>query len=116
MSTTIIGNVVADPELRFVSDGNAVVNFSVAVKERVKEGAEPHTSFFDCTLWGDIAENFANSVKKGDRVIVTGRLKQRTYEAKDGTKRSAVELQAEGVGIELRFNTATAERKPRESF
>jgi len=108
MSTTLIGNIVADPELKFLESGNAVVSFTVAVKK--KKGEDTWTSFFDCSAFGSIAENIANSLKKGDRVVLTGELKQRTYEDKSGNKRSAVELQIEGAGHDLRWATSNVSK------
>lgn len=106
MSTTLIGNVVADPELKFLQSGSAIASFSIAVKK--KRGEETYTSFFDCTAFGTMAENIANSIRKGDRVVVTGELNQRTYEDKNGNKRSAVELTIEGAGHDLRWQSTSA--------
>lgn len=102
MSTTIVGNLVRDPELKFTNNGKAYAQFSVAVTK--KKGEEEYTSYFDCTIWNTHAENFANSVHKGDRVVVFGTLTQERFE-KDGQKRSAVNLNVEAVGPELRFAT-----------
>lgn len=106
MSTTLIGNVVRDPEIKFTQNGTAVCNFSIAVKK--KRGEETYTSFFDCTAFGSMAENVANSIHKGDRVILTGELNQRSYEDKEGNKRSAIEINVEGVGHDLRWQSTTA--------
>jgi single-strand DNA-binding protein len=105
VSTTLIGNVVADPELKFLQSGSAICSFSVAVKK--KRGEETYTSFFDCTAFGTMAENIGNSFKKGDRVVLTGELNQRSYETKDGQKRSAVELTIEAAGHDLRWQSST---------
>jgi single-strand DNA-binding protein len=105
MSTTLIGNVVADPEIKFNNAGNAWATFSIAVNKKGKNDVE-YTSYFDCIVSGKIAENFCESIKKGVRCIVFGELKQRTYEDKDGNKRSAVELQAWSVGPDLSWATA----------
>lgn len=108
MSTVLIGNVVADPSVRFLDSGKPVATFAIAVK-RGKQGEE-HTSFFDCAAWGTIAENIANSFHRGDRVIISGELKQRTYEDKNGNKRSAVEVQVDGAGHDLRWATSLVTR------
>jgi single-strand DNA-binding protein len=102
MSTTIVGNLVRDPELKFTNNGKAYAQFSVAVTK--KKGEEEYTSYFDCTVWNTQAENLANSLHKGDRVVVFGTLNQDRFE-KDGQKRSAVNLNVEAVGPELRFAT-----------
>jgi single-strand DNA-binding protein len=107
MSTTLVGNVVANPEMKFVGD-SSVTTFSIAVNK--KRGEETYTSYFDCAVWGPFGENVANTLSKGDRVLVFGEMKQRSYEDKNGNKRSAVELQVEAVGPELRFATATVQK------
>lgn len=99
MSTTIVGNLTRDPELKFLDSGMALVNFSVAVTR--KKGEEEYTSYFDCTAWSSLAENVGN-LKKGDRVIVQGSFRQDRFE-KDGVKREKVSLLADNVGAELRF-------------
>jgi single-strand DNA-binding protein len=103
MSTTIIGRLVADPDIKFTNAGNAVVNFSVAVNR--KRGEDEYVSYFDCTAWGTLAQGIADSLHKGDRVIVNGSLTQDRYE-KDGKTLGKVILNAEAVGPELRFATA----------
>jgi single-strand DNA-binding protein len=103
MSTTIIGRLTADPELKFTNNGMAVVNFSVAVNR--KKGEEEYVSYFDCTSWGTLAQGIADSLHKGDRVIVNGNLTQDRYE-KDGKTVSKTVINAEAVGPELRFATA----------
>ena len=107
MSVTVIGNVVRDPEVKFASTGNALLNFSIAQTRKFtgKDGKDKEeTSFFDVTCFGTLAENIANSVTKGTRVIVTGRLAQNSWEDKDGNKRSKVEIVADEIGVSLRFN------------
>ena len=104
MHAPLIGNVVADPEVKFTEKGGAVVSFTIAVKE--KRGEDEYTSFFDCSAWGTMAENIANSFHKGDRVVLVAKPKQRSYTDKDGNKRSAVEFQVEGAGHDLRWQTA----------
>lgn len=108
MSVVLIGNVVSDPAIRFLDSGKPVATFSIAVK-RGKQGEE-HTSFFDCAAWGTIAENIANSFHRGDRVIISGELKQRTYEDKNNNKRSAVEVQVDGAGHDLRWATTAVSK------
>ena len=99
---TIVGNLTADPELKFTNSGQAQTRFSVAVNRKFKEAET--TSFFNVTAWGSLAENLANSVRKGTRVIVEGRLEQRSWETDKGEKRSTVEISANSVGADLRFN------------
>lgn len=111
-STLILtGNLTADPELRFTSTGRAVANFTVASTPRnfdrtsneYKDGA---TTFLRCTVWQQTAENVAESLRKGDRVLLTGRLAQRDFETKEGEKRSVIELEVEEIGAALRYATA----------
>lgn len=108
MYAPMIGNVVADPQLKYLETGTATCSFTVAVKE--KRGEEEYTSFFDCSAWGTLAENVANSIHKGDRVVLAGKPKQRSYTDKDGNKRSAVEFQIEGIGHDLRWATSIASK------
>jgi single-strand DNA-binding protein len=108
--TTIIGNLTADPELRFVPAGDAVVNFTVASTPRTfdrasNEWKDGETTFMRCTQWRQPAENVAESLHRGDRVIVHGRLKSRSYE-KDGDKRTVIEMDVEEVGPSLRYASA----------
>ena len=105
----LAGNIVRDPEIKFLDDGTCAVQFSIAVQKKV--GDEIRTSFFDCDIYGKKAENFASSVKKGDRVILFGELLQRTYEAKDGTKRSAVNINVFDVGTSTLWNPVTIQRQ-----
>lgn len=107
---TLVGNLTADPELRYITSGAAVVNFTVAHTPRVynkasNEWTDGEALFLRCTLWRDAAENVANTLHRGDRVIVTGKVKQRSYE-KDGDKRTSYELEVEEVGPSLRYATA----------
>jgi single-strand DNA-binding protein len=113
VSTTIIGRLTADPEIKFTSNGNALVNFSIAVNR--KKGEEEYTSFFDCTAWGTLAQNTAESLHKGDRVILSGDFVQDRFEGKDGKKQSKVTFQVNAVGAELRFATATVRPVSSES-
>lgn len=111
MTTIIIGNLTAEPELRFINSGAAVVNFTVASTPRVfdkttQEWKDGEALFMRCSLWRDAAENVAESLHKGNRVIVVGKLKQRSYE-KDGDKRTTIELEVEEIGPSLKYSTAT---------
>lgn len=106
----VIGNLTGDPELRFTPSGAAVVNFTVAStpsrwdKEQ-KKFVDGDTLFMRCSAWRDIAENIAESLKKGQRVVVYGRLKQRSYDNKEGQKVTVVEMEVEDVGASLRYGT-----------
>ncbi len=112
---TLIGNLVDDPELRFTPSGVAMAKIRFAVNRRYQKDGEwqEETSFFGGTLWRDAAENAAESLHKGDRVIVTGRLEQRTWETQEGDKRSVVEVAVDEVGPSLRWATAQVTRTPR---
>ena len=114
---TITGNVTADPELRFVPSGAAVANFTVASTPRTYdkqagEWKDGEALFLRCSLWREAAENVAETLTRGMRVIVTGRLKQRSYE-KDGQKHTAIELEVEEIGVSLKFATAKVTRAER---
>ena len=111
-TVTIIGNIIRDPELRYTTGGSGVVTFGVAVNKRFQKNGEwtEETSFFNVTAWGQLGENAAASVSKGDRVIVTGELEQRSYETKDGEKRSVVEINAQGIGPDLRWAEAKVQK------
>lgn len=98
---SIVGNVVANPELRQTGSGIGVANFTVAVSEGTSEN--PRTSFYDVTAWRNLGVNVVDTVRKGMRVIVMGTLTQRSWETQDGSKRSKVEITAEAVGPDLRF-------------
>lgn len=116
MTTTIVGNLTNDPELKFTPSGAAVANFTVAVSKRVKEGdkwVDGPSSFYRCSIWRQYAENIAESLSKGTRVIVTGEMHQREYEDKQGEKRSVWELHADEVGVILRYATARVTRVER---
>ena len=112
--TTIVGNLAADPELRFTNTGVPVANLRVAVTQRLqdKDGTwrDGETSFHTVNVWRDQAHNLTDSLGKGDRVMVTGRLRQRAWETPEGDKRSATEIEADEVGASLRFHTAKVER------
>lgn len=115
--TAIVGNATKDPELRFTPSGAAVATFGVAVNRRWKaKGSDEwseEVSFFNVTCWGTLGENVAESVQKGTRVMVEGRLEQRTWETESGDKRSKVEIVADEVGPSLRWATATVLRNDR---
>jgi single-strand DNA-binding protein len=111
--TTLVGNLVEDPELRFTNTGMAVTNLRVAVTQRVQQDGEwrdGDTSFFKVNVWRGQAEHLADSLGKGDRVMVTGRLRQRSWETPEGEKRSVTELEADEVGASLKWATAKVER------
>ena len=113
---TIVGNLTADPELRFTPSGAAVASFTVASTPRTfdrqtSEWKDGDTLFLRCSIWREAAENVAESLTKGTRVIVQGRLVQRSYETREGEKRTVVEMQADEVGPSLRSATAKVVRK-----
>jgi single-strand DNA-binding protein len=115
-TTTIVGNLTEGPELRFTQGGAPVANFTVAVTPRVKDGdgwRDGETSFLRCTAWRQLAEHAADSLSKGDRVLVYGTLRQRSWETPEGERRSTVEVQAEELGPSLRWATAKPERAGR---
>lgn len=109
---TVVGNLTADPELRYLTSGTALATFSVACNRRYQKDGEwtEDTSFFDAVAWRDLADNICESVSKGDRVIVSGRLEQRSWENDAGEKRSKVEIVVDDIGPSLRFATAQVER------
>lgn len=112
--TTFIGNLTQDPELRYLGEGGAAkLSFSVAVNHFWTDQSgekQEKTSYFNCVAWRNLAEDAANVLEKGLRVIVTGRLEQRTYEDKEGNNRSVVELIADEIGVSTR-NIASMTRK-----
>jgi len=115
---TIIGNLTGDPELRFTPSGAAVANFTVASTPRAfdrqsNEWKDGETLFMRCSVWRDAAENVAESLQRGTRVIVSGRLKSRSYETKEGEKRTVVEMEVDEVGPSLRYATAKVNRTQR---
>ncbi|MDK1019458.1 MAG: single-stranded DNA-binding protein [Actinomycetota bacterium] len=115
-NVTVVGNLTADPELRFTASGVAMTNISIAVSRRYQDRNnewQEDTSFFRGTCWRDLAENVSESLTKGARVIISGRLKQRTWETNEGEKRSVVELEIQEIGPSLRWATATVTRTPR---
>jgi single-strand DNA-binding protein len=105
---TIIGNIGQEPELRHLNWGDAI-SFSVGVNKKGYMDKPDTTSWFNCVATGDLATNIANTLHQGNRVVVTGELIQRTWETEDGKKQSKLEIVIEGVGPDLRFNTAKVE-------
>jgi len=115
---TIIGNITGDPELRFTPSGAAVANFTVASTPRQfdrtsNEWKDGETLFMRCSVWRDAAENVAESLQRGTRVLVSGRLKSRSYETKEGEKRTVIELDVDEVGPSLKYATAKVNRTQR---
>lgn len=116
---TFVGNLTADPELKFTPSGHALVTFTVADSKRVfdkdaNEWKDGDTVFMRCQIWRQYAENVAETLSKGMRVIVVGELKQRTWETREGEKRTTIELDAHEVGPALKFATATVTRTSRD--
>ena len=113
----LIGNITRDPELRFTPSGAAVANFGLAVNRRWRNQQtnewEEQVSFFDVVCWRELAENVTESLTKGSRVMVSGRLDQRSWETQDGEKRSKVEVVADEVGPSLRWATAQGTKTER---
>lgn len=109
---TITGTTTRDIELRFTTGGKAIGNVGVAVNRRYQQNNEwkEEVSFFNVVAWGSLAENAAASVPKGTRIVVTGRLEQRSYETNDGEKKSVVEIVAAEIGPSLRWATAQVEK------
>ena len=114
-NVTLIGNLVDDPELRFTPSGVAMAKIRLAVNRRWQKDGEwqEDTSFFTGTVWREQAESAAESLQKGARVIVTGRLEQRSWETPEGDKRSVVEVQIDEIGPSLRWATATVNKTQR---
>jgi len=108
---TVVGNLTADPELRFTPSGAAVANFTVASTPRIYdrqsgEWRDGEALFLRCNIWREAAENVAESLTRGARVIVTGRLKQRSFETREGEKRTVMEVEVDEIGPSLRYATA----------
>ncbi len=115
---TVVGNLTADPELRFTPSGAAVANFTVASTPRIfdrqsNEWKDGDALFMRCSIWREAAENVAESLTRGSRVIVQGRLKQRSYETREGEKRTVVELEVDEIGPSLRYATAKVNKASR---
>ena len=118
VNVTIVGNLTNDPELRFTPSGAAVASFTVASTPRVLDKAtnewkDGEALFMRCSVWRQYAENVAESLTKGARVIVTGRLKQRSYETREGEKRTVVEMDVDEVGPALKYATAKVNKVSR---
>lgn len=116
-SVTLVGNITRDPELRYTTGGRGVASFGLAVNRRYQQNGEwqEQVSFFNIVAWADLGENAAASLSKGHRVIVTGRLEQRSYETKDGEKRNVTEVIADELGPSLRWAQAQIERISRDA-
>ena len=115
---TIVGNLTADPEMRFTPSGAAVASFTVASTPRTfdrqaGEWKDGQALFMRCSIWRDAAENVAESLTKGTRVIVQGRLVQRSYTTREGENRTVVEMQVDEIGPSLRYAKAQVTRQPR---
>jgi single-strand DNA-binding protein len=115
---TVVGNLTADPELRFTSSGAAVASFTVASTPRTfdrqsGEWKDGEALFMRCSIWRQAAENVAESLTRGARVVVTGRLKQRSYDTREGEKRTVIELEVDEVGPSLRYATAKVNKVSR---
>jgi single-strand DNA-binding protein len=115
---TVIGNLTADPELRFTPSGAAVANFTVASTPRMfdrqtNEWKDGEALFLRCAIWREAAENVAESLTRGSRVIVQGRLKQRSFETREGEKRTVVEVEVDEIGPSLRYATAKVNKASR---
>ncbi|MGV0791250.1 single-stranded DNA-binding protein [Mycolicibacterium sp. XJ1819] len=115
---TVVGNLTADPELRFTPSGAAVANFTVASTPRIYdrqsgEWKDGEALFLRCNIWREAAENVAESLTRGARVVVQGRLKQRSFETREGEKRTVVELEVDEIGPSLRYATAKVNKVSR---
>jgi single-strand DNA-binding protein len=117
---TVVGNLTADPELRFTPSGAAVANFTVASTPRTfdrqsNEWKDGEALFLRCNVWRQAAEHVAESLSRGSRVIVSGRLKQRSFETREGEKRTVIELEVDEIGPSLRYATAKVNKSARGS-
>lgn len=117
---TVVGNLTNDPELRFTPSGSAVANFTIASTPRTfdrqtNEWKDGETLFLRASVWREAAENVAESLTKGTRVVAQGRLKSRSYETKEGEKRTVMELEVDEIGPSLRYASAKVTRTPRSS-
>lgn len=115
---TVVGNLVADPELRYIPSGAAVANFRIASTPRTfnrqtNQWEDQEALFLTCNIWREAAENVANSLSKGMRVIVNGRLRQRSYQTREGENRTIFEIEVDEVGPSLRYATAQVTRNER---
>lgn len=116
-SVTLVGNITRDPELRFTASGQATASFGLAVNrvwnDRQTNEKKEAVSFFDIVCWREMAENASESLSKGARVVVTGRLEQRSWETPEGEKRSKIEVVADEIGPSLRWATAQVTKNDR---
>ncbi|BCJ27010.1 single-stranded DNA-binding protein [Actinocatenispora sera] len=115
---TVVGNLVNDPELRFTNSGAAVASFRIASTPRTfdrqsGEWKDGEALFLSCSVWRQAAENVAESLQRGSRVIVQGRLKQRSYETREGEKRTVIEMEVDEIGPSLRYATAKVQKMSR---
>ncbi|MGB1225829.1 MAG: single-stranded DNA-binding protein [Mycobacterium sp.] len=115
---TVIGNLTADPELRFTPSGAAVANFTIASTPRMfdrqtNEWKDGEALFLRCSIWREAAENVAESLVRGSRVVASGRLKQRSFETREGEKRTVVELEVDEIGPSLKYATAKVNKVSR---
>src|SRR5688500_10765232 len=120
VTITVIGNLTDDPELRFTPSGAAVAKFRVAstprfLDKQTNEWKDGEPLFLACNIWRQAAENVAESLQRGARVVVTGRLRQRSYETREGEKRTVLELEVDEVGPSLRYATAKVQKMSRSS-
>lgn len=120
ITVTIAGNLTSDPELRFTPAGHAVANFTVAANSRIFDKAtndwkDGDCVFLKCSIWRQAAENVAGSLEKGSAVILTGKLKQRSYETKEGEKRTSFEVDVDEIGVSLKNATAKITKTSRSS-
>jgi single-strand DNA-binding protein len=118
ITITVIGNLTDDPELRFTPSGAAVAKFRVASTPRFLDKAsgewkDGDPTFLSCTVWRQAAENVAESLQRGSRVILSGRLRQRSYETKEGEKRTVMEIEVDEIGPSLRYATAKVQKMSR---
>lgn len=118
---TVVGNLTADPELRFTNNGVALASFTIASTPRTfdrqaNEWKDGEALFLRCTVWREYAENVANSLTKGSRVIARGNLRQRSYETKEGERRTSYELDVDEIGPALRYATAQVARTQSRGF
>ncbi|WP_395152344.1 single-stranded DNA-binding protein [Ilumatobacter sp.] len=116
-TVTLVGNLTKDPELRYTTGGRGVASFGLAVNRRYQVNGEwqEQVSFFNVVAWADLGENAAASLHKGNRVMVTGRLEQRSYDTREGEKRNITEVIADDLGPSLRWAQAQVERISRDS-
>jgi single-strand DNA-binding protein len=117
---TVVGNLTADPELRFTPSGAAVASFTVASTPRTfdrqtNEWKDGEALFLRCSIWRQAAENVAESLQRGTRVVVSGRLKQRSFETRAGEKRTVIEMDVDEIGPSLRYATAKVNKTQRGS-